>query len=446
MKEVKLAIFHKEYNRGVNLMNRILILTDIYFPKPLANGICIHQLSLALKDMGYEVHVLCFNTDNELQTDKYEDIYIHRVKARLFFRLRSYGEANINKLNGKFSYKIAMLMNKFKKLLFLPFYPITSPLFIRRNSKYAEKLYQKYNFDIVISAYNPIESCISGLFLKKKYDNLTWVLYVLDSLTNGVNNRFLSKRSVDCKGWKWEKKFYEHADKILNIKCHENHHMQERYDKYRYKMDTVDIPLFKKHSININNLNNPYDKKCIHFVYAGALSSGLRNPRYLCEVFIKLNEYNTFNLHFYSRGDVEYILEEYQNRTNGAIVRHGYVKHGESLDAIYGADVLISIGNENSEMIPSKTFEYISTGKKIIHFYKSESDSSICYYEKYPLALLINENDSIEFNSNKIMEFLNEPHKEIDFEEISKIFIANTPEYSANIIVNAEKLNFRIRR
>ncbi len=419
---------------GVFQMKKILILTDIYFPKPLANGICIHQLSLTLKSMGYDVHVQCFGLEKDLKYKNYEDIHIHYVKPRLFFRLRTYGEENIDKFTGKLIYKIAMLINKFKKLFFLSLYPITSPLFIWRNYKQSEALHGKYKFDIIISSYNPIEACIGALLLKRKHSNIKWVLYMLDSLTNDVDNRFLSRDKIDSKGWSWEQRFYRYADKILNMKCHEKHHEQKRYEKYEGKMHIVDIPLFRETKIVDEELNNPFDEKNIHFVYTGALALGLRNPTYLCDVFNKLNKDSKFKLHFYSRGNVEDILIEYQNRSKGNIIRHGYVPYNDSIAATYGADILVSIGNANSEMIPSKTFEYISTGKRIIHFYKNDFDSSIAYYEKYPLVLLIDERDDIDVNCDKVKEFLNEPYEKVTFKEIAKVFIKNTPEYTANII------------
>jgi hypothetical protein len=409
-------------------------MTDFYLPKPLANGICIHQIALTLKEMGYEIHISSFKMDRQLEEENYEGIYIHRVKPRLFFKLRSYGEDNVKSLMGQISYKLAMFINKFKKILYLPFYPITSPLFIWRYYRRVNLLHRKYKFDTIISVYNPIEALVCGFMMKKKYNSVKWGIYVLDSLSNGLKIKFLSEGWLDKKGWKWEKIFYSYSDKVFNIKCHQEHHSKERYNTFRTKMEIVDIPLFRSLQLNYKDYENIFDNKYINLVYTGALSFELRNPKYLCDSFVNINSNRLYRLHFYSRGNCETMIEEYQRKTEGLIIRYGYVEMQESMAAICAADILISVGNRNSDMIPSKTFEYMSTGKKIIHFYTSLKDSSLPYFKKYPNALLINENEDFQLNSERIKKFVDEGYIPLKFNEIADLFIENTPEFTSRKI------------
>lgn len=415
-------------------MAKILIITDVYYPKPLANGICVHAIGVDLKNQGNEVHVMSFNVDGGPKNLKYDGVYIHRVKPRFFYKMRTYGEANIKKLRGKFIYNLAMVTNKVKRLIFYRIHPITSPLFVKRFNKEVANLHKQYEFDIIISTYNPIEACIAGMNLKNKNSDTKFVLYNLDSLTNGVSNTYMSKQSLLTKGWNWEQKLYSAADMILNLKCHEIHHDHVRYNRFRNKMYIVDIPLYLEKKIDVNKTTNAFKKEYINFVYTGALDLNFRNPEYLLNVFIKMKDKQRYKLHFFSRGNAEKMLEEYELKSDNLIVSHGYVEHEESLRSIYSSDILISIGNNNSDMIPSKTFEYISTGKKIIHFYKSDTDSSIYYYNKYPFALLISEMDSIEINIEKIMEFITEKTKEDIIKNIDILYCENKPEYTTKII------------
>lgn len=58
-------------------------------------------------------------------------------------------------------------------------------------------------------------------------------LYTLDSFTNLKKRFFLSREFQDEKGWEWEQKIYNSCDLILNLKCHERHYSQVRYEKFR---------------------------------------------------------------------------------------------------------------------------------------------------------------------------------------------------------------------
>ena len=96
------------------------------------------------------------------------------------------------------------------------------------------------------------------------------------------------------------------------------------------------------------------------------------------------------------------------------------------------SDVLISIGNKDSDFLPSKTLVYMGTGKPIIHFYGDEHDTSLEYLRKYPRALLVNLEDDIEENAKKIVHFLSEPTDEIcNPALLLNLFYENTSAYTA---------------
>ena len=78
----------------------------------------------------------------------------------------------------------------------------------------------------------------------------------------------------------------------------------------------------------------------------------------------------------------------------GCACKHVGLLAGEALEKEYaGADILVNIGNAVDNQMPSKIFEYISTGKPIINLYKSKDCPTLKYLEKYPAALNIFEGD-----------------------------------------------------
>jgi len=408
-------------------MKKILITTDYYYPRALANGVCVHQVALELISKGHEVHIVCFNNHKEKKYEVYEGINVHRLTTRPFVNNVDVG-TNKLKLIGKLFDKVNYFMTRLNILLFMPVYPISSFLSLFQYFNIVDKLHKKVGFDLVVSVYNPIESILSGMFLKKKYSNIKFVMYTLDTLTNSTGVRFFSKKYIEKKGWKWEQKVYKSADKIFNMKSHENHYSQDRYNHYKEKMGILDIPLINKQDYKKGNADNN-----INWVYTGGLNSRTRNPSYACKLFTLVNRDNKNYLHFYSRGDCEPMLQNYQLKSDYSIQSHGYIIHEESINIINNANYLISIGNENSDMIPSKIFEYMSTGKPIIHFYKNVNDPCIPYLKEYPLALAIFENEKeIKNNVMILSEFVNNnSQKEVPFDFIKKIFYLNTPQYAA---------------
>ncbi|QQP69551.1 hypothetical protein JHE06_07970 [Carnobacterium sp. CS13] len=413
------------------MTKKILLMTDLYYPNPSANGICLHQVACSLLQKGYEVHVLCFQVGKNKKKDVFEGINIHRVKPRLFFRIRDKYEKNTESKKNKILYKAILLIHRIKKIMFFPLYPLTSPTANYRYYNEAKKICNYNQINNVLGQYNPIEAAVATLMLKKKYPSLRTILYVVDSFTANVQ----AKNNVKIKkaGWNWEKRFYINLDMIINMKFLEKHHQAKRYDEFRKKIIYLGIPLVRKIIIK-NKDEMKFNKEKINCVYTGTLDKNMRNPKFVCDILSKRND--NINLHFYSRGNCESMLTEFQNKTNNQIQSHGKVSAESSLNAMNESDILISIGNRGTEMVPSKIFEYISFGKPIIHFYKDDNDSSLEYLLKYPLALCIKEDYKNVKNVNKLVSNFIEKNvsKTISFNEIKELFSLNTPDFTSERI------------
>ena len=141
---------------------------------------------------------------------------------------------------------------------------------------------------------------------------------------------------------------------------------------------------------------------------------------------------------FYSRGNCEDILTEAEKRTNGIINAKGYVTQAEVVRIQNKTDFLLSIGNKltgEDKSLPSKILEYIAIGKPIIHVYGGKNDSAVKYLERYGLACIINSDDEMDFNVNKLIRFITENKgKCVPFDKVMALFPENTPDYTAEII------------
>ena len=87
-------------------------------------------------------------------------------------------------------------------------------------------------------------------------------------------------------------------------------------------------------------------------------------------------------------------------------------------------------------MLPSKILTYFMTGKPIVHIKNQNNDACIKYLEKYTLFIVIDENDPIETNAEKLINFLKENYKKrLSSNFIETTFRKNTPEWNAKQIL-----------
>ena len=123
----------------------------------------------------------------------------------------------------------------------------------------------------------------------------------------------------------------------------------------------------------------------------------------------------------------------------GCACRHIGRLAGEALEKEYeAADILVNIGNAVDNQMPSKIFEYISTGKPVINIYKSADCPTLKYMEKYPAALNIFEGD-IEANlaetAKRVREFCLESRgKRVPAETIRNLYAENTFDHFAGTL------------
>ena len=104
-------------------------------------------------------------------------------------------------------------------------------------------------------------------------------------------------------------------------------------------------------------------------------------------------------------------------------------------ESLQNADILISIGNRDSDMVPSKTFEYMSYCKPIIHFYILKEDPVIPTLTQYPNALLLDANESVQTLVEQTKAFLDKYSKiSVDPKMIRELFYESTPEFSIDLI------------
>ena len=114
-----------------------------------------------------------------------------------------------------------------------------------------------------------------------------------------------------------------------------------------------------------------------------------------------------------------------------------------ALQAMADADILINIGNSVPVHMPSKTLEYINTGKPVVNLYKMQDCPTLYYTNRYPLCLNLSEQDpDLDAAADRFMRFcLENKGKTVDRAYIESEYADCTPEYIAGKILEALEKN-----
>lgn len=405
-----------------------------YFPNPSANGICTRQIAEELKSNGWEVDIIDTRFKNEKTNEKIEGINIYRIKARITSRINQ-------NMSNKVILAFNKLLNKVKLLLSFPTWPLISPLYTYRYYKKAVELHQKNKYDVVLSVYTPIDTLLAAYFMKNKYPDIKVMYYFLDALSGGIPPKRLNREWLVNRGKKWEDILFKNSDIIFILTDHKQHYVNHISNENINKLKVVDIPLIRKIE---SKKTKKYKKDVVNITYVGTILKHVKDPSYFLSIFSQIEKSNEdkWMINIVGTGDSEELFLEYNANNKGIpLTNHGQVSHTNALQFMKQSDFLINIGSQISTQIPSKIFEYMSTGNPIISFYKDVNEPSLSYLRKYPHALLIEESvDRIEENKKKIINFIDKYRgKRVEFSYIENKFANNTARPLVKIIENEMK-------
>lgn len=409
-------------------MKNIVIMCDTYLPKASPNGICVNEVALTLVKRGDCVRIVTTpNIERQKEKEIINGVEVFRVNPGFVVRELNATEGKTDSASAKRRSRalkisgICGAVNGFR-------YPLSAPSQVNSYYKCACELHKKEKIDVIVCCYHKIAAVAAGIKFKKKFPDTKFVVYTLDAVSGGLVFPVLRNMKIPMNSLKrWEKKMFSTVDKAFVMESHRLHYDSREYDKYRDRLDFLDIPL-----VVSGRQGKDIKKDKVHFVYTGSMSIGTANPKHFLSI-LKMLDDCVFDIYGTINEDITEIIKNAQI-TDDKLMLHGRVPHEEISDIQREADILLNFGNANPCMIPCKIFEYISTGKKILSFTHSSTDSSLPYLEKYPNALIIDENDSVEDNEKKIKEFMSAPTLDVSENMLNNIYEKNTAAYFCNRI------------
>ena len=394
-------------------MRKIIFLTGRYLPKPEATGLCIHKIASCLADEGFCVETICMGDKEERFL--LDGVNVKKIKAPFFMR-----ESEIS--------SFCVFVSRLHKLFHLFNYPLRSNTLRKRFVKAALKDIDYDDEVNVVASFSPFEavSSLKAIRKKAKCKSINLFYYCADTLSNEQGKSAILSAGLREKiGRQREINIFSFCKTIFVMDCHTKHYMSDNYIEFKDKMAVVDFPLLDKTFYSAIS-DNP--NKMIQIVYTGTLYKTLRNPSFACDAFLKFVDLD-FKLTFVGGGDCQDILEKKATKSNGKIEYLGKQSYEEAKHLIKQADILLSLGNLESPMMPSKIFEYISTGKPIIHFSSWEGDPCIPILSKYGNSLIISSDKDVFL----IPQFLKK-HNVVSWQEIETLFYKSLPSFTAGYL------------
>ncbi|MBE6732989.1 MAG: glycosyltransferase family 4 protein [Ruminococcaceae bacterium] len=301
--------------------------------------------------------------------------------------------------------------------------------YVNRLKKEIKNINNNRKIDILISTVDPHENSAAAYLYAKK-NNVKWFIYQLDRFAN-ANSLYeteLTKKVKMSRHYKRECSYLEKCEKLFVLKPIMEHYREHCFNEYLQKIIVTDHPLLCKPAIDVVG-SGMMDS--IRFIYAGSLDKKLRNPTNILKIFSIVYKKTSLKLDFFSFGNCSDILEEYHNTNPTVIENHNRISREGLVNEICRSDVIVSIGNNSDNEVPSKTFDYLSYGLPIVHFYSNPKDPVLEYMKIYPMAICLYMGDeSTDSNVKKLIDFCSSINKrKLDFKEVEALYPMCTPEF-----------------
>lgn len=289
--------------------------------------------------------------------------------------------------------------------------------------EYVKNLGSKFQFDTVISTMEPFYASLTAARIR----NVSRVLFIMDPPISFVRNIETPFRTRNMT------RILSAHDVILTTPFIRQALIDHGYEDYDSKISTVGFPII----IRRNVVSRRSKDGRIRLLFAGWLYSDIRSPYYFLRILSGLDE--RFEVTFMGK-ECEKLLERYSVNTKARLVTLPNQPYEIAFQAMEDADVLINIGNSIPVHMPSKTLEYINTGKPIVNFYKIPDCPTLYYTKRYPLALNLFEGDEdLVAVTKRFIRFCEDSiGKVVDRSFIETEYIDCTPAYIAKKVL--EKL------
>ena len=359
-------------------MKKVLVIADEFHPYSNANTNCLDKILDGLVRGGFDVTVLCFSYGESIPTqDERNGCHIRRIRVP-YDRFEQRFDKKLFHANNPFS---SMLLSLFSKAE-----GIYGRYYKQRRIIRLCKSWRTEPFDLLLSGLCPIASHMFAYMIAKR-EKYPWILYNMDSFVFNCE----TKQTINHRK-RIEKKWCKKAVAVINTFGLCEHNRQNGYYPYRC-LPQLEIPLPNLEiSDTLFTTQNKQSGKIV-MRYIGSFFENVRRPDTLLQFLEKLDA-QEFTVEFYG-SCCDYVRKQFTHLPN-CLSLMGFVTADECKALTQTSDILINVGNDCTNQMPSKVFEYVASGKPILNFYTRGDEPGLQYLRRYPRILHLRNADDAD--------------------------------------------------
>lgn len=228
---------------------------------------------------------------------------------------------------------------------------------------------------------------------------------------------------------------WERLDRMVIPKLLEADYAAPAFAPWRHKLVAAEFPGITDQSPAETAVS--FDGNKVNLLFAGNFYEKIRGPEYLLSLMDAMPDQVCLNILGGVYGCFAPEVSEHMDRLSakGKLKMLGTVPAAQARAAMRQADYLVNIGNAIDNQLPSKLFDYFSTGKPVIHIQKISSCPCLPYLERYQNGLILSESEPVSQNAEKMAAFCTVDAKTLPFEEVRSRFADCTIPYVADLIL-----------
>jgi len=385
------------------MIKRLLVICHDFHPMPSANTLCLDPILSELVARGVTIDLICVRPSLRVaRRERYRDVNVYRLLSisdllhRWLGRMASIESRPIAILG-------SVLLLAFRMLLggFIEGYV---SLWRRKAERICAKLHGMYSYDAMVSVSLPFVTNQVAFNLKQRSPGLPWLVYELDPFTY---NYVLPTRQVGRR-IAIETAVARAADITISTSGIIEENVRRRFrasDAYRQM--SLPLPNLAPRASAASrrpDSDASCDRSTINVVYTGVFYQRIRPPEALGRLMTGLRTDDVV-FHLYG-GSCENFFRDL-DLPRGRVVLHGRVSKEVSDQAIDFADVVLNVGNDLPNQIPSKLFAYMASGKPILHLSQNADDPSLPLLNTYGHVLIVDATGSpTDSEFDRIASFL----------------------------------------
>lgn len=414
-------------------MKKGLVILANYHPNPSSVANCMKPLIRNLSKI-CDIDILTDRTHVYIpQFEIVDNINIYRIDD--LRKMNTFGLDDLVKIESSYPLRLITKGISFilKGLYYLKYVIIakeknTAGWEVKRVFEKFEELHKKQKYDFVISVSLPFQSHYIAEVIKDKYkDSIKWAVFEFDPFAYNFVIKANKKLRKEMK--RDEERIFKKADCIVLTPELYEFYTREKYIESSSKVKKLPFANIEPIRYEFNNVSNNFmEKNKVNCFFSGRLYNDIRNPSTVIELFSETCE--NVHLIMMTNFSIEKLQEFTSEEYKPTVIP--FQNRDTALYNLVHADILVNIGNTVEHQVPGKIFEYMSTGKPIIHFSKIKNDPAVKYLLKYPKVLIINEWEKEKHNYKKMIEEFCEQNKnyELLFDEVSEYL----GEYSGSVV------------